>query len=221
MGQLKTDFKPRSWSFSALHSYENCALQFLLQRTEPVEQAPSWALEHGLACHTLMENFLKGLITGMPPELKVFENELNRLKENGALAEEELVLDRHWDKVEGDGAWRSKDAWIRAKLDARLDNLIVDLKTGREYPHYAEQGELYATMLMQVDRTINAIDVEFWYTKSGEVASFSFSRDDHDERVEMWEARVRKLMNEKHWLPKINIGCRWCAYQERCEIYDG
>jgi hypothetical protein len=220
MGQLKTNFKPRAWSFSAMHSYENCALQFLLDRTEPVEQELSWALEHGIHCHTLMENYLKGIIDGVPIELKLFESELIKLKSVGALAEEEIVLDRHWDIVEGDNPWRSKDAWIRAKLDARWDNLIVDLKTGREYDHYAEQADLYATMRMQIDREIGEIDVEFWYTKSGDVASFTFMRSEQEERIEAWEVRARKLMTEKHWLPSINIGCRWCAYQERCELFN-
>ena len=220
MGQLITDFTPRSWSFSAMHSYENCALQFVLSRTDPIEQEPSWALEHGLHCHTLMENYLKGIIDGVPPELKSFEKELKKLKSVSAMAEEEIVLDRHWDQLVSDNPWRSKDAWIRAKLDARHENLIVDLKTGREYDHYSEQANLYATMRMQIDREVDEIDVEFWYTKSGDVTSFKFARDTQDERISAWEARAQKLMSEKHWLPSINIGCRWCAYQERCELFN-
>tara|TARA_Y100001963_G_scaffold158450_1_gene258124 strand:+ start:1283 stop:1945 length:663 start_codon:yes stop_codon:yes gene_type:complete len=217
---LKSNYRPKSWSFSALHNYEACPLQYLLSRTEPVEQEQSWALEYGLHCHSLMENFLNGIIEGVPKELKMFERELTNMKSKNAYAEQELVLDKYWEPICDEGAWRSPDAWIRAKLDARVDNLIVDLKTGREYEHYADQGNLYATMVMQCDPDLDEVDVEFWYTKSGEVASYTFFRSEHEERIALWEERSRKLMREKFWLPKTNIGCRWCAYQDRCELFN-
>ena len=219
MGKL--EYQPKNWSFSALHNYESCALQYVLNKTERVEQAPSYALEFGLKCHDLMENFLKDEIQGVPRELQMFETELNNLKHLGALAEEALVLDKNWEQVTGPEPWWSKKAYIRAKLDARIDQLFIDLKTGREYGHYDEQADLYATMLFEIYPAWDVIEGEFWYTKSGEVVPYVFERKDHAKRLASWKAREKKLMSEKHWLPSLNSACKWCAYQDRCEIFDG
>ena len=216
---MNYEYKPTSWSFSALHTYEECPLNYVLGRLSTKERSTSWALEEGLRIHGLMEHYLLGNITGIPADLHMFEKELKTLKKKGAETEEEIVLDKKWKPLKVKDPWRSKQAWIRAKLDAKLDNLVIDLKTGREYEYYAEQGNLYATLIMETTDYAD-VTVEFWYTKTGNIVTHGYSRNTQEERVAKWKRRADKLMKEKHWLPKTCLSCRWCDHHEACELQD-
>tara|TARA_R110000744_G_scaffold278192_1_gene390462 strand:- start:3074 stop:3733 length:660 start_codon:yes stop_codon:yes gene_type:complete len=213
------DFKPRSWSFSAIHQYETCPLQYVLDKTDPKPREESWALQNGLRLHALMENFLLGNIEGVPKDLNCFKKELNSLKERGALPEEKFCVDKHWQPVVSEDKWKNKSTWLRGMLDARLGNLVIDLKSGRKYDHYDDQADIYATMLFQHFDDWNEIDVEFWYSKTGDVVTYKFLRSEHEDRMSNWDKRARTLMNEKFWLPKYNFACRWCQHQDNCELF--
>jgi hypothetical protein len=211
------DYTPKSWSFSALHTYEECALRYVLEKLSTEPRETSWALEEGLRIHSLMEHYLLGNIQGVPRELDKFSKQLKKFKADGAKAEGEICLDKNWQPVKSKDPWKSPDTWIRAKLDATNGNKIVDLKTGRQYKYYLGQADLYATLTFQITDT-PTLSFEFWYSKTGVVDAHKFSRKDQGERMEKWNARAMKLMNEKHWLPKLNDGCKWCNFTDKCEL---
>lgn len=210
-----------AWSLSALGQYEACPLQYKLGRFDKIPgKGTSPALEYGIKVHKMMEDFVNGDITEVPKELKKFEKELKNLVAHNALAEEELVLDNNWAPVtDCDRPWFASNCWLRAKTDARVTNLIIDLKTGRAYPGYVKAAELYSIIVMKLYPEFSETDVEFWYSKTGEVEHYSFYRSDIDELMEVWNQRVAKLFNEKHWLPKENQYCKWCDYQYMCPLF--
>lgn len=211
----------KSWSLSALHLYEQCPSKFKKERLEGRPRETSPALERGIDIHAKLENYLNGLITGMPPELKKLETEIKNIKKHDPAVEEEYVFDKNWKPIKGPNAWRDKNAWLRAKLDIRVDDFLVDLKTGRHYPKYIEQAELYSLLTFILHPDITSIDVEFWYTKTGDVVSYTFDRSMIDESIKKWQARVDKLFNEKDWLPTENQYCNWCNFQKECELFNG
>ena len=220
--EVNQKYRPKSWSYSAISAFEQCAWKFYLERGEKMQQEAGFALVNGVRIHSLAEEYLKGNITGIPKDLKKLDNEMRNLKKHGAIPEEEICLDRHWQPVKGEDAWKNSKTWIRAKIDARVPgaDLVVDFKTGRAYDKYAEQAELYATLIYQAIADVgDVLTVEFWYTKTGEVQSYEFLRDDQESRLNRWDKRAAMMMAERNWFPKQNEFCRFCHVQEHCELY--
>lgn len=208
--------KVKSWSLSSLQLYEQCPLKYYYEKIEKRSQEPSDALLRGIHIHKLAEHYILGDIIGMPNELKKFAVEFRNLKKHGAIAEENLTLDKHWQPVE-DG-WSKSETWLRAKTDARVDNWVCDFKTGRKYDKHEDQARLYSNILMKY-YDYDYVDVEFWYLDKGDVGAYSFSRETLDQDIEMWEERSSKLFLEKNWHPKQNEYCKWCSHQKDCDLF--
>jgi hypothetical protein len=211
-------YVPKSWSYSAISRYEQCALQFYAERTKQVSSQESFALADGDRVHQLAEGFLLGRIEGVPPDLRQFEKEFKTLKSLGAHAEEIFVLDKNWERVDG---WRHTDARLRAKIDTRVDSMVADFKTGRKYDSHEDQADLYSTIVFQAIPDLNDIDFEFWYLKNGDVSQFTFSRDQQSERLEKWQHRADILMSETEWKPTKNEYCKYCSVKKEhgCELF--
>lgn len=210
----------KSWSLSSLSLYEQCPLKYKLERIDKLPTPTSHALQRGIHIHALAEQYLLGNITGgMPPQLAKFTREMQNLKKGGALAEEMWVLDKMWQHVKSDDAWMSKEAWLRAKGDARIGNFVVDFKTGKKYDKHEDQARLYSNILMQMFPEMEEVEVEFWYLDSGEVGSYTFYRADLAFDISEWEKRVSDLFRETEWKPKHNDYCRWCPFQDKCELF--
>lgn len=207
-----------SWSLSTLQTYEQCPYKLKKIKIDKVSCEPSYALQYGIQVHQKMEQFLKGNITGVPKELSKFSVEMNNLKKNKAIPEEELVLDSHWNPITDKNKWKHKNAWWRGKTDARVDNLVVDLKTGRHYDTHEDQANLYAIAIMKHFPEYSSIDVEFWHSKSGDVHSYEYFRSDLNDMIDIWDSRVRDLFREKHFLPKENEWCKYCEFKTSCPL---
>ena len=219
-----TSFKPsnrfkKAWSLSSLTQYEDCPEKFKFIKLDKLSTGDkSPALEFGIMVHNKLEQYLLGEIKGVPPELKKFEVELKKLLASGAVPEEELVMDKDWNAIE-DGWW-SKDAWWRGKTDVRLDNYVIDLKTGKHYPNHEDQAMLYSIAVFKYHPEYENIDVEFYYSKSGEVADYSYDRKDLDDMIESFKPRVKALYDEEWWLPREHQWCRWCEFKDtHCSLF--
>jgi len=219
-----TSFKPsnrfkKAWSLSSLTQYENCPEKFKFIKLDKLSGGDkSPALEFGIKVHNLLEQYLLGNIKGVPKDLKKFDKELKNLLACGAIAEEELVMDKDWNFIEN--GWWSKDAWWRGKADIRLNNLIIDLKTGKHYPNHEDQARLYSIAIFKAHPEFDNIDVEFYYSKSGEVADYHYDRKDLDFMIEGFKPRVQALYDEEWWLPRAHRWCRWCEFKEtHCSLF--
>ena len=218
---VDTNWRARSWSFSAISDYQECPLRYALSKFAKLEQPKGPALANGIALHEAMESFLGG-----PPDIPVpnslaeFSAELHNIKKLNPTIEEPICLDRFWRPVKGDDPWSNPETWLRGRLDVRVKSFVVDLKSGRSYPKYREQCELYATMMYasELPDLGDEITTELWYTKSGRVETHAFSRADHKSRLKKWDDAANRLMSEAAWKPKLNDACRFCHVQEHCEI---
>jgi CRISPR/Cas system-associated exonuclease Cas4 (RecB family) len=205
----------RSWSNSTLGLYEQCPHKYMYQKIAKIPEETSYALIKGLAAHSVAENYLLGKITELPAVLSKFTNEFTKLKELGAIPEEALTFNKDWEFIP-DG-WNHPEAWLRMKLDARIDNYIVDFKTGKHYDEHKHQARLYAnTHMMRTDDT--EVTVEFWYLKTGEVYTYEFDNSTLEEDKKHWQERVDALMHDTTFEPRQNDYCKYCYVKHLCPI---
>ena len=209
-----------AWSLSSLTQYENCPQKFKYIKLDKIPLGEkSYALEYGIMVHNKLERYLLGEIKGVPQELRKFSYELKKLLHLGAIPEEKLVMDKNWEFIEN--GWWNKDAWWRGKTDVRLDNFIIDLKTGRHYPDHEDQAMIYSIAIFKAHPEFEDIDVEFYYSKSGEVSEYSYLRKDLPDMINQFIPRVQSLYDEEHWLPREHQWCRNCEFRNICPLFGG
>lgn len=181
-----------------------------------IVEPPSIYLTKGLAAHSVAENYLLGNIDNVPSVLHKFKKEFESLRSHNAIPEEAIALDNKWNKLDD---WMHDDAWLRLKLDARVDSYIVDFKTGKHYDEHIHQAKLYANVHMITNESCEEVDVEFWYLTSGAVKSYTFHRKDLDNDVADWEARVEKMVTDTEFKPTKNPYCKYCHIKNICPLY--
>jgi hypothetical protein len=177
----------------------------------------SYYLVNGVATHSLAEQYLLGKIEKLPPVLGKFRKEFQTLLDAGAIPEEEYVLDKDWQLIP-DG-WKDNNAWLRLKLDARIDNFIVDFKTGKVYDDHIHQGRLYANVLMMLHPEYDEVEVEFWYLNSGQVVGHRFDRRDLSDDIGNWHNRVLHLHTDTEFKPTPHEWCKYCYVKHLCTAY--
>lgn len=210
--------KQKSWSYSQLSSYEKCAHAHMYKKVVKLPEPPSYHMTKGNEVHSLAENYLLGKYETLPPVLGKFRKEFKSLLDKGAIPEEEFVLDKEWQLIVN--GWAHKDAWLRLKLDARIDNYIVDFKTGKVYDDHINQGRLYANVCMMLNPEYDEVDVEFWYLNSGTVVDHTFYRKDLFDDIGNWINRVHKLHTDTNYTPTPHEYCKYCYVKHLCNSYE-
>lgn len=211
---MQTKSKGKSWSYSQLSAYEACAHAHMYRRIVKLPEPTSYAMVKGNEVHALAENYLLGNIKELPAPLVKFRKEFSKLLELGAIPEEAMSLNNKWEVIP-DG-WMHPDAWLRLKLDARIDNYIVDFKTGKVYDEHVKQGRLYANVHMINNSDIHEVDVEFWYLGLGQVVDHTFYREDLAKDIADWERRVAIMHNDTSFNPTPHQWCKYCAFKHLC-----
>jgi CRISPR/Cas system-associated exonuclease Cas4 (RecB family) len=204
------------WSFSSLQDFEKCKLAYSHRRIHKTPEPENKYLVRGNAIHSVLESYLNNEIEELPDYLPKFSVEMANLRKHGAVAEEELCLDREWSHIP-DG-WEHPNTWLRAKTDARIDNYVVDFKTGKWYDYHKDQAHLYALALMSI-HDFDEVDVEFWYMDSGTVASYQFDRLHFDAARDSWTDRAEKMMNETEFEPTQHKYCNYCYVRKLCPLF--
>jgi CRISPR/Cas system-associated exonuclease Cas4 (RecB family) len=187
----------------------------MYQKIAKIPEETSYAMLMGLAAHTAAEKYLLGEIKELPAVLSKFTNEFTKLRELGAIPEEALVFNKNWELIPN--GWSHEDAWLRMKLDARIDNYIVDFKTGRHYDDHKHQARLYANTHMMHTGDME-VTVEFWYLKSGEVKTYEFDNSTLEEDKQHWQERVDAMTNDTEFKPKKNEYCKYCYVKHLCIV---
>ena len=214
-----SETKKRAWSLSILKLYEQCPGKYKAIKIDKIPEPESPYLSKGIAEHTKCEDFLTDKIQVLPPSLQNFYYEFHNLKKRGALAEEAIATDDHWDIIPGD-SWYHPDVWLRLKLDARVDNFLVDFKTGKRYPEHEEQAELYSIVWLLNHPEIETVEVEFWYLNTGEVVTYTFDRRELTNQTVKWEERVKAFMEDTAFTPTRNKYCYNCYIRQDCEVFN-
>lgn len=220
----------KSWSFSRYSDYKKCPLSFKLKHLDKIKEPPNAAMARGADIHSLAENYLKGTIAKLPPELKLFAPEFKALRvlvkkrTAGITVEDSWAFTNTWDAT----TWNDwVGCWVRIKLDCAhtvedTTMVVIDWKTGKfradKNEEYVEQLELYALAAMllhphieQVLPSLKYLDFGVTYPPDGETP-IVYTRADIPRLKKQWAARVKPMFNDKRFAPKPNNLCGFCFY---------
>lgn len=216
--------KPFSWSYSSLTQFETCPLQWWHVRWKrDVVDTPHAAAAWGSEAHTYLERALKGEAE-VPESLASLKPTVARLRAlPGIAAERECALTEDFKPCR----WRSRAAWLRAKIDVYARNndhaLLLDWKFGKRRPG-SDQLRLSAAIVMTLDRSIKTVDTGFVWVKDG--CSVESEHVKASQLTELWSGflgrvgRMRVAVKEGVFQPKPSGLCRgWCPVgHERCSF---
>ena len=218
-----------SWSFSRYSDYKMCPLRFRLKHLDKIPEPSSPALERGAAIHTMAEQYIKGKLRRMPPELKSFEAEFKALKAqykkpaHGMVVEDSWSFTKDWTETQWDD-WAG--CMVRIKLDCAHHEdhetlVITDWKTGKFRPElnteYIEQLELYALAALLLHDHIEKVKPRLVYLDAGLIYptddSLVFTKADVPKLKKLWAQRTKPMLNDKRFAPRPNDKCRFCWYR--------
>lgn len=191
------------------------------------------AMQRGIDIHKLAEDYVRGLLTRMPKELKLFAEEFKALKKLKVpiILEQQWAFTKAW-KVTG---WFDADCWLRVMLDASYaieyaeGNVLkcIDYKTGKIrkelQEQYMEQLELYAIAGFAKYADIDIVEGELWYTDEGVLMGAGyegdenfgvFHRKDFAKLKKKWEKKTKAMLSDTIFAPRPGDACRWCFYKK-------
>lgn len=204
-----------AWSFSSVEQYRNCPKQYQEVRilknwkeaeTEErrwgnrVHEALRAALEHGTPLPAGMEVWQK-----IADQFRAVKGELH--------AETQFALDENWKPV----TWFSKQAWLRAIIDAAwLDGRVakaIDWKTGKP-KHGSDQLALFALVLFAVYPQVDEVRTKYVWLKNGTATGETFRREDIPRIWNLYATDIMRLENAHGsgvFPPKTSGLCsQWC-----------
>lgn len=223
--------KLTSWSFSRYTDYTTCPARAKYKHIDKLKEPPSPAVERGRRIHTLCEQYVKGELDKLPPELQLFKEEfakLRKLYKNKKLpmeVEENWAFTATWGPSQWDD-WNG--CWVRIKLDcAHCETpgvvVITDYKTGKMNDYntsaYAEQLELYAlaALLRSTWEEVTVLP-RLMYLDHGVVyppanQQITYTKADLPRLLATWNQRVKPMLADTRFAPKPSANaCRWCAF---------
>lgn len=217
-----------SWSFSRYSDYKQCPLKAKLKHLDKINEPKNAAMERGAQVHNLAEDYLKGKVAKLAPELKLFSKEFAQLRDLYKRRRLPMVVEDTWAFTADWTQTRWDDwvgCWVRIKLDCAHqveDDVMVvtDWKTGKFraelHEEYIEQLELYALASLLLHPHLRAVMPYLAYTDEGKVypdgEPIVFDRGDISGLKALWGRRVKPMMQDRIFAPRPNNKCRWCWY---------
>jgi len=203
-----------AWSFSRWKDYEQCPLKAKYKHVDKMKEPPAPAMERGSAIHKLAENFAKGELRKLPPELKLFSEQFAELKKSRPMVEESWAFTDRWSPTD----WFAFNAWLRVKTDAACldgDTLyVIDHKTGKKKDDHADQLSLYAVAGMLKYPAVRKVVSQLWYLDSGEMTDQDFDVSELPGLQKDWVAKTKAMLNDMRFSPKPGNHCRWCSFSK-------
>jgi len=213
----------KSWSFSALQTYEQCPRRIYLQKVKRIAEPSSPAAARGSKIHDLAEQYVNGEYPEdkVPEELSKFEVEFRMLRE--AYPKGKIILEQDWgfDSDWNYGNWKMHNIWLRSKLDVYIEEsetsaIIIDHKTGRKFGNelkHNSQLMLYAICAFMRKPELDYVTARLWYLDKGETTEQSYTRGQAMLFFNKWNARALSLTNALHFPPAPSkSACKWCSY---------
>jgi len=216
-----------SWSFSRYSDYRRCPLAAKLKHLDKIAEPKNPAMERGAQVHNLAEDYLKGKVAQLAPELKAFEREFKQLRELYKRRLQPMAVEDTWAFTASWTQTRWDDwvgCWVRIKLDCahQVDGdvmVITDWKTGKFRPElheeYLEQLELYALGALLIYPHVRAATPFLAYTDEGKVhpeRAAYYERSDVERLKTIWGKRVGPMFKDRTFAPRPNDKCKWCWY---------
>lgn len=82
-----------SWSFSRYSDYKQCPLKCKLKHIDKISEPPNPAMARGAAIHNLAEDYIKGKVPKLAPELVLFKDEFSRLRKMFKKISQSMVVE--------------------------------------------------------------------------------------------------------------------------------
>ena len=221
----------KAWSSSRLSVYETCPQRAKLQcidrikepdRGPPPKGLKEWHNDRGTRIHDYAEDFVRGNVTELIPELKDFKHELEVLrtqfKDGNVILEQMWCYNDAWQPV-GDRDFAA--TWLRVKLDALLflkedEAVVIDYKTGKKFGNevkHAEQCQLYTVGAFQRYPKLEIVHTELWYTDQDHITSMTFTRKQGLRFLKGFDDRGKSMTRAVQFPAKANkFNCKWCPY---------
>ena len=220
----------KSWSYSGLKEFEECAHRSFLSKVEKHEQPPSPALDRGTAIHTMAEDYVQGTIDDLPQELANHRQDFDELrdlyKQGVVEIEQDWAVDQQWQST----GWYDDDCWGRIKLDAFVlesptSARVIDHKTGKKYPiAHGSQGQIYSIAAFMRHPALEFIQTEFWYLDQKEDNKLvkNYTRDQALVFLPRLNQRAIALTTATDFPPKPSkYNCKWCPHRSKEEGGNG
>lgn len=203
--------RPKRWSYSSLSTYKQCPQKWKFSYIDKIDWPSSPAMARGSRMHLMAEEFVKGVVDRVHPEIQKIGPALFMLKNQGAQAEVIWRLDKDWKPVDSDDA-----AWVKAIIDVHYiqgDVLhITDYKSGRMYDDHREQLELYGLIGLCVVPDAKRVETSALYMDTAhEGMQGSIIRSMMPKMIERWRADADTMMSDEVFEPRPG-NCKWCPY---------
>lgn len=220
----------RSWSFSSLQTYEDCAYRLFIQRIKRIQEPQGEAAARGSRIHDLGEQYVNGTLEEFPEFWGRFKSELEELREEYKAGNVELEGEWGFTTEWKQTGWMEKDTWARIKLDAYVRQgtnsaRVIDYKSGRKVGNeikHAQQCLLYAIAAFLRDPALEYVQTELWYVDqtaqdgvSGERTVKSYTREQALAFLPGFHKRAVAQTTEALFDPSPSkYACKWCSYKE-------
>jgi CRISPR/Cas system-associated exonuclease Cas4 (RecB family) len=201
--------------------YEQCPHRVKLKVIDKIPEPDNKYSVRGTALHAAMESYVRGDTPTLHPELGRFTMEMDALRDiysqGKAVVEQEWAYDRQWNPAD----WKSKNAWLRLKLDAcavvKDTGIVIDGKSGKKFGNeikHAEQGQLYAGVTYLRYPKVKRIVVEFWYFDHDELTQVVYTPQQAAKYLMSFEKRAHRMTTATQFPAKPSIfTCKYCPYR--------
>lgn len=222
----------KSWSFSRYDDWRKCPLKAKLKHLDKVQEPKAEAMQRGIDIHNMAENYIKGKLRTLPPELKPLKDEFKKLRDlykkrgSGMIVEDNWAFTKEWTETAWDN-WTH--CWVRIKLDCAhlvTDSrmVVTDWKSGKPNDYkvreYMEQLELYALAALLLHDWLEEVAPRLAFTDHGVFFDrqqdadepLVYRRKDLPRLLKAWNGRVAPMMADRKFPPRPSNECRWCFY---------
>lgn len=211
----------KAWSFSRWNDYRKCPAYACFKHVDRRKEPDRPAFAKGRAYDEAATSFARkeAARKKCPPELAAFEGEFRALQKQRVVAQQQWAFDADWAETD----WFGDGAWCRVVLDCcyvdakRNVLVVIDYKTGRQYPYHDEQLSLYALAGMLKFPNVVGVEVQLWYLELAVITpeeSRIYARSELAGLKRLWESSVRKMMADRRFDPRPNDGCRYCHFRK-------
>ncbi len=208
-----------SWSLTSLSTYEKCPLQYKFRYIDRIETTmQSGAASRGSELHGALEGFLTGKSETLPNEINFYTSLCKALKDQGAIAEHTIKLDRNWEPV-------AEGHWYKGVLDVKIlhratpdsdphEATVIDWKTGKIYPEHDDQKSIYSLAVFAEEPSVQRVRARHIYLDLGKERERVFDRNEVHQLRTAWEHRVARLEGAQEFIPNPSYTCRFCPFSK-------
>ncbi len=202
-------------SFSRLKDYRKCPQFAKFKHIQKLKEPGNAAMDRGMAIGKAADSAARpgGKIT---PDLKNFSKEFKALQKEHIFAEPQWALDKNWQPT----TYFAPNVFVRMLIDCGyIKNggkvgIIIDYKTGKEYPDHEEQLKLYALAGFNYWPEVVEINASMWYLDSGTTMDRTYTRADIPELEAYWTKQFKAILADRRFAPTPGRQCGYCHFRK-------